>query len=789
MIRDEIASDVSDSDNSELLDDPPPLSRKRKKIESESIDKDQDSNKELSSFSTSGNGDMECRGLSSASITATDRTTGRDITNVDDEIDEFFQESLSAEDGAVEECRRIFPASSTASTMIQAVINITEDEEDVNQNVEVEDSSHNTSMSRSVLKRKKTAPVWTTGCAIQINDGTGAKCNFCEFVCKIPDGSTTAMIRHLERHHPKEENVQRMTRLMQENVIMKKQKIEVSKMKASKTVANQPKLTNFVKLKGTIDRKKVQLLNEGLVQHIILSNDSWNLVEEASFRKLMFTAEPNYVMPSRRTITRLFDQMSDGVSNSLRAEIKKDITEAGHLTLNVITDHGTSNDVCRTKRNAVVVTRTTKDFIIKTDTVALIQCQGSQTGLQIRKDVKEALIKAIDFDSSMILNWVTDGASTEKSARRPGNHPSVGLNVNFDGTCADHTMDLLGNDSLYARTITKQLILPNLVHAVEKMKSLVTFFHQSSLARQFFENIMKENNMNPLKTVRGTSNRFFTKYFEVERFVDLREMIDIFLDTYSGDIPAACVVFADEEWYLLEVYRDSLKLIVKCSEILEGAKYCTSSSLIPMLDAIQSELSSMKGKMKNGEGKQFISFLLDNLVKESRFGTDLRKTKSPYNVLTLLDVRYGDIYFNKDEKEKAFDDLSKDVVYATIRESAVSEEPSPISSLLPSTPSTDNMNAVERRRQELLIANGRNNEESVTPRASFQDKLRHEVDKIVKYPARVGPGINPMEWFKDNQEEFPLLSKYWLAYSSFPATSCCVERVFNIDGLVYTNHR
>ena len=43
-----------------------------------------------------------------------------------------------------------------------------------------------------------------------------------------------------------------------------------------------------------------------------------------------------------------------------------------------------------------------------------------------------------------------------------------------------------------------------------------------------------------------------------------------------------------------------------------------------------------------------------------------------------------------------------------------------------------------------------------------------------------------MDWWKQNHESFPLLSLYWRAYSSFPATSTSAERSFNMNGLILT---
>ena len=60
------------------------------------------------------------------------------------------------------------------------------------------------------------------------------------------------------------------------------------------------------------------------------------------------------------------------------------------------------------------------------------------------------------------------------------------------------------------------------------------------------------------------------------------------------------------------------------------------------------------------------------------------------------------------------------------------------------------------------------------------------LELILKYVAEVQSNFNPMTWFEDNTKDYPILSRFWLAYSSFPETSCNAERVFNLDGLIIT---
>ena len=98
------------------------------------------------------------------------------------------------------------------------------------------------------------------------------------------------------------------------------------------------------------------------------------------------------------------------------------------------------------------------------------------------------------------------------------------------------------------------------------------------------------------------------------------------------------------------------------------------------------------------------------------------------------------------------------------------------------------MSIIQRRRKELLAKFARNQEESPVNN-SFKDKLNKEISSLLKCVADVKHNVNPMSWYKENEKDYPILSRFWLAYSSFPATSCSAERVFNVDGLIVTDLR
>ena len=163
---------------------------------------------------------------------------------------------------------------------------------------------------------------------------------------------------------------------------------------------------------------------------------------------MLFIAEPNYIVPGRKRHTANFDKEALNIVVELKKEIVRDVNEAGHKTICITSDHGTSDDQFRTKKNALTVSRCTKNYVIKKDIVKMIKCEGSQTGLRIKKDVKLSLTERAGWESSWTVNWVTDNEAKQVNARAPDKHHEVEFEINYTGSCVDHTVELAIEESL-----------------------------------------------------------------------------------------------------------------------------------------------------------------------------------------------------------------------------------------------------------------------------------------------------------------------------------------------------
>ena len=556
----------------------------------------------------------------------------------------------------------------------------------------------------------------------------------------------------------------------------------LQKAKKMNDRGNQPLITNFSIKRGVMDPLKKRKLDAALVKMTICMNRPFDDVENHHFRNVLFIAEPNYIVPSRRRHTAHFDNEARTVEEDLKKDITKDVTEAGHKTINITSDHSTSADQFRTKKNALTVARCDQNFVIKKDIVKMIECEGSQTGERIRKDVKRWLVQGAGWQADWIVNWVTDNEAKQVNARMPGKHPVVGLPTTYTGGCVDHTAELAIEETL--------LHCPSVKNAVQKVRSFVNHIKDSSLEKEKFHKILKDAGVETLTVIQGTDNRWFYKYSEAHRALILREHIDAYFDQYDGVLDA----IDEEDWKLILVYENSLRTLVQAGKVLEGELFPTASSVIPFLDTVFADLSSLSAKMV-GAAKGFVDQLLSNLKSSKRFPNGY-KTTAPYNVLTLLDLRYSDLYFNSEEYKQAVNDLviskvyDEELVHGEIDNPVAGGDGGTPPPVLQPGPARDQPeDSFTRRRAMLLAAKNATQQAAPSSNLSLKEKLTRELSKYLLLRGTLDTGDNPCNWWRNNHQLFPLLSKFWKAICPFPATSTSSERAFSMDGLIITPKR
>jgi hypothetical protein len=75
------------------------------------------------------------------------------------------------------------------------------------------------------------------------------------------------------------------------------------------------------------------------------------------------------------------------------------------------------------------------------------------------------------------------------------------------------------------------------------------------------------------------------------------------------------------------------------------------------------------------------------------------------------------------------------------------------------------------------------------PAGGFMDNIEKEKNRFLSLRGTVQHTANPQIWWREHATEFPLLARYFRAHCAFQATSTASERVFNVEGLVFTKQR
>ena len=177
-----------------------------------------------------------------------------------------------------------------------------------------------------------------------------------------------------------------------------------------------------------------------------------------------------------------------------------------------------------------------------------------------------------------------------------------------------------------------------------------------------------------------------------------------------------------------------MRKIVEAAKVLEGELYPTASSVIPFLDTVCDDLQQPCEKVQGGPANRYVSNLLLNLRSSKRF-PDGYKEKSPYNILTLLDPRYADLYFEEQQLVKAFNELFIDPIYDNLQDEAPTSPP--ISAIQLKEEEEEPQDSLALRRAAFLAR--KTNNSTANPVAGINTvkrKLKKELDRFLKLVER-----------------------------------------------------
>ena len=334
---------------------------------------------------------------------------------------------------------------------------------------------------------------------------------------------------------------------------------------------------------------------------------------------------------------------------------------------------------------------------------------------------------------------------------------------------------------------------PAIADMLTKAKSMVTFFHHSTIGRATLHEIQKELNKPVKNLVQDVITRWRSTHAMCNSLREQREVLAIYEMRSTGRVSGPGKVrwedlkLSPDEWTIVWQTVVTLHPLAYASTVLEGSKYPTSNLVFPMI------LSAIHGL---AEGQQMRMPWCDNILMYNDVHPDVREARTLLHealrkrwieelpkeqrhfflICTLLDPRFKALPFPLAteamvaEAWKALE-LEYKMKYAPVA--------------VPQAPQDDPERPIEASHTEqggvTFVVNGVDSAQQPPPET--------EVDIYKREPA-ASPQMSHedvLSWWMLTTARLPNLSRMARQHLSCPATSASAERVFSLAGRLFSD--
>lgn len=450
------------------------------------------------------------------------------------------------------------------------------------------------------------------------------------------------------------------------------------------------------------------MIDQQLLKMIVKEYHPFSVVEDVEFRNLIKMLCPNYLIPSRKTVTQ-----------SLMPQLFNMTVECVTDTLNNVSAVCLTTDGWTSRNNQSFISVTAHFIDPKNQTQissVLLGCNSF--------DERHTSDNLSRFLKNTVDEWnlchkltavVTDNASNIISAIKKCNWRWL--------PCFAHSINLIVQSSL-------KCIEPILT----KVKVIVQFFKKSSHALAKLNDFQKQLGLPVLKLKQDCPTRWNSTYDMIDRIISIKDPIIATL-AVLGNMELNCL--SPQEWIILENARIILKIFYEITIEISAEKYVTLSKEIIFFKTLNNIiLNFMNDTLLPNEIHSMLKILKDEL--HSRFG------KNEDNLLitqaTLLDPRFKKYAFSDENKCKTAINYLKAKAQSLTIESDI-----PIHHEIPTASSSS---ALWKSFDETVVNLIGGSNSSVAGII--------EVDKYLNEPL-ISRNENPLVWWAERKNVYPRL--------------------------------
>ncbi|XP_046559440.1 E3 SUMO-protein ligase ZBED1-like [Haliotis rubra] len=494
-------------------------------------------------------------------------------------------------------------------------------------------------------------------------------------------------------------------------------------------------------------------------------------VENDSFVELLRVLEPKYNVPGRtyftgKVVPELYKECKMEVENGLRKATAVAIT----------TDGWTS----RAPESYITVPchYISGDWKLVNNVLQTNAIYESHTGANVGEILSDA-VKEWKLERSEPVVCVTDNAANMTVAVKEAGLKHV--------KCFAHTINLASQKGLKVDTVFRVL---------SKVRRIVGFFHRSSTATALLREKQKMLQLPEHKLIQDVCTRWNSSFDMIDRFIEQQPAILAVLMSKQVRKPEKDLGLSDTELCNAEDLVGILKPMKTITTILCDEKHPTISLIFPLKEKIlnmtqaaetdSAFIRSVKTAISEDISKRYIDgqdLLLQASAMDPRFRSlphvDDARRLAVFGAIIAKTAALAD------------SDSGKVEVKTEIDEASGSMEPEDGLPQLPEASDLKQSVTPDVKEENTSAMDDLFGDVFVTHVQTAKSSYARVEEEVSTYKAEDCIPLNsdPLQWWQENEETFPLLSKLARCILCVPGTSVPSERVFSTAGDIVTAQR
>ncbi|XP_037124783.1 E3 SUMO-protein ligase ZBED1-like [Syngnathus acus] len=595
--------------------------------------------------------------------------------------------------------------------------------------MEISEVEPNEGEDELVTKRGAVSVVWRYfGFKKYDYDQKNILCKICFIKVAATGGNTSNLLHHLCRRHVSEYE-------------------ECMKLKTAPftSAGNQRTIQETTTRGAPYDRKSKRWtdITNAITIHLAKDLVALNTVEKEGFKHMIKTLDPRYEVPNRK----YFSQVAiPNLYEKRRTKLETDMAAVRHYALT--TDMWFSRTM--EPYFGVTVHFISDDWSLQSHCLQTSYFPEDHTGELLAAGLQEALESWGLSEEKLVAITTDDGEKVTKA---------VELNRWTRLQCFGHRLH---------HAIEKGVRDDRIQHAIGVCKKVVSTFSYSSKKRRDLAIVQNYLGLPNHMLTTETPTRWGSRQTMIQRVLEQERAINHVL---KDDKKCRHLVPSWQDLDVLEAVNKALSPLQDFTDALSGEQYISVSYLKPVLKLFNTSILA-----EDGKDTQLTKDVKNNILADLNEKYSDPVADDLLDMASLLDPRFRTKYIDEEKVERVLSRAVKEIV------SLMKTERDRFPGAAGSEAEPDPPTKVKRRKT--LASFFKRQGGAMTEEESIRNELT-----IYLQITEVDSDVDPFEWWRCHQTNFPRVAQLARQYLCIPATSAPSERAFSTDGNVVPCHR